>query len=239
MLKAVFFDLDGTLLRITESDFTKVYFSKIIEHVHKFGIKPETMKGILYSSLEKMYKNNGEQSNADLFWKCFYNALPKEDFPDTSIFDEFYNQGYLELGKLIEKTEIPRKIVDFCKENGLITVLSTNPFFPKVGQLNRIGFIGLKSEDFAYITDYENSNYSKPNPMFFKMLLDKFQLKPEEVIVIGNNEVEDGACASSLGIKTYLVKGYIIKDKNASHDFIEIEYEEIIDTIKKEIQNRR
>ena len=42
---------------------------------------------------------------------------------------------------------------------------------------------------------------------------DKFSLKPEEVIVFGNNDYEDGDCASALGIKVYLVDGYLIRSE--------------------------
>ena len=62
-----------------------------------------------------------------------------------------------------------------------------------------------------YITSYENSNYTKPNPMYFQVLLDKFNLKPEEVILFGNNEYEDAWCAYQLGIKTYLINEYLME----------------------------
>jgi FMN phosphatase YigB (HAD superfamily) len=54
-----------------------------------------------------------------------------------------------------------------------------------------MSFNDLYEDDFDYITSYENSNYTKPNPMYFQILLDEFNLKPEEVILFGNNEYED------------------------------------------------
>lgn len=239
MLKAVFFDLDGTLLRISESDFTKVYFTKLCEHAYALGIMPDVMKKILFTSLEKMYKNDGSKTNEEVFWDTFYSFVSKEEYNDKTVFDDFYDKGYLELEKYVQKTPISKQIVDFCKENQIISVLSTNPFFPKRGQINRVKFAGMDISDFAFVTDYSNSRYSKPNPMYFKVLLDKFNLSPEEVIIIGNNEVEDGVCGTSLGIKTYLVDGYLIKDKNQIHNFDVVTLDQVIDTIKKEIEIRR
>ena len=95
-----------------------------------------------------------------------------------------------------------------------------------------MGFVGLEESDFDYYSYYENSKYTKPNPMYFKDILDKFNLKPEEVILFGNNTYEDGECALKLGIKTYLVKGYIIYNPKATHTFKEIEMKDVIPTIK-------
>jgi hypothetical protein len=66
-----------------------------------------------------------------------------------------------------------------------------------------------------------------------------FILKPEEVILFGNNNYEDGDCASSLGIKTYLVKGYIIYNPKAKGTYEEIEMKDIIPTIEKEKEQRK
>lgn len=72
-----------------------------------------------------------------------------------------------------------------------------------------MSFIGLK-EDFDYITVYENSYLSKPNPKCYEMLLNKYNLIGEDVLMFENNEYEDGI-ASTLGIKVYLVGVCVIK----------------------------
>ena len=70
------------------------------------------------------------------------------------------------------------------------------------------------------------------------MLLDKFSLKPEEVIVFGNNDDEDGDCASALGIKVYLVDGYLIRSEKARGNYPIILLSNVIDVIKEEMKNR-
>ena len=197
MLKAVFFDLDGTLLPMDENEFTKGYFKFLLEKVQGKGYgDPAFFIDTIWKGVYAMYKNDGSMKNEDRFWLAF---------------DEAYKH----------------------------TILSTNPIFPKGGQLTRLSFIGLKEDDFEYITDYSNSIYCKPNPMYFKSLLEKFSLKPEEVILFGNNTYEDGDCASSLGIKTYLVKGYIIYHPKAKGSYQEIEMKDVIPTIEKEIELRK
>ena len=63
-------------------------------------------------------------------------------------------------------------------------------------------------------------------------------LKPEEVILFGNNTLEDGDCASYSHIDTYLVKGYLIHSDKAKGIYPEIGLEDIIPTIQKEMESR-
>ncbi len=67
--------------------------------------------------------------------------------------------------------------------------------------------------------------YSKPNPNFFKEILEENKLKADEVIFFGNSAVEDSEPASKIGIKTFLVNNNGIK------------FEEIKNIIKNEIKN--
>ena len=96
-----------------------------------------------------------------------------------------------------------------------------------------MSYIGLKESDFDFVTTYENSSYCKPNPKYFMWLLDKYDLKPEEVIVFGNNTYEDGECALSCGMKCYMVGDYVINHPKSVHKFEHIKINEIIDRIKK------
>ena len=89
-----------------------------------------------------------------------------------------------------------------------------------------------KPEDFDYLTYYENSTYSKPNPKYFKSLLEKFNLKPEEVVLFGNNTLEDGDCSAACGIRCFLVKGNIIYDPKAMGSYPEISMSEVIPTME-------
>ena len=114
---------------------------------------------------------------------------------------------------------------------GLKVALTTQPVFPLDGTLTRMGFVGLKQQDFDYITSYENSHYAKPNPMYFQEVLDKLNLKPEEVILFGNDKNEDGECALKLGIKCCLVGDYILG--NSSQNFEHIPLSQVAAKIRE------
>lgn len=235
MIKAVFFDLDGTLLPLNEDKFAKLYFSLLSKKAQTLGYEQEKFLKILLSGTEAMYKNESENTNEEVFWNTFANYYGKSKLKDKPLFDKFYLNEFKLLKEACEKNELAREIIDYCKKNLKYTILSTNPLFPYNANLTRMDFVGLKESDFTYITSYENSNCCKPNPKYFENLLKRFELKPNEVILFGNNTLEDAYCAESLGIKTYIVKGFIIDKQNIINNYECIEMNEIISTIKKHL----
>ena len=236
MIKAVFFDLDGTLLPFNEEEFVKTYFGLLYNYLKDYGYDKENLYNALFGGTALMYKNNGEVTNEVVFWENFKKIFGEEKIKDRTLFDRFYETDFHQIKKIMEKQPLSRKIIDFCKENGIICVLSTNPFFPRVATVVRMEVVDLLPKDFDFITTMENWGYCKPNPMYFHKLLEKFNLKPEEVILFGNNEVEDAICAETVGIKTYLIDSkYYLKSCKEEHEFNLIKIEEVIDTIKNHL----
>ena len=88
-------------------------------------------------------------------------------------------------------------------------VLATNPIFPRIATENRIRWAGLGPDDFALITTYENSTYCKPNPAYYREILEKLGRKAEECLMVGNDVVEDGA-AQRLGIPVFFLTPCLI-----------------------------
>lgn len=236
MIKAVFFDLDGTLLPFNEEVFLKSYIGLLSEFVKPLGYDKDLFVKTLLGGLKRMYQNDGSKSNADVFWETFASNFGEKELINRPKFDIFYETDFLKLKAICDENKEARKIIDFCKENNLITVLTTNPILPGRATIHRMGFVDLKPEDFEFITLMETFNYTKPNPQYFIEVLKKLNLKPDEVILIGNDEVEDAACAEAAGIKTYLIdSGCLIKDKKQERNYPLIKIEEVIATIKKHL----
>ena len=236
MLKAVFFDLDGTLLPLDEDQFIKIYFKLLCKRLAPYGYEPEKLVDVVWQGTRKMYANDGSITNEEAFWNNFEKMYGKEKLNDKPIVDEFYLQEFKEVQKSCAPNPLAAEIVKYCRDNNLLVVLSTNPLFPKNGTLTRIGFIGLSENDFDYITTYENSSFSKPNPKYFQGLLDKFNLKGDEVILFGNNTLEDGDCSFACGIKCYMVGDFVINHNKAHGEYEHINMDEVIPTISKHLK---
>ena len=80
MLKAVFFDLDGTLLRFDENKFLKMYFQLLCEKTAKIGYEPKKLIDTIWKGTALMYHNNGEKTNEVVFWEAF-----QEESQESSI----------------------------------------------------------------------------------------------------------------------------------------------------------
>ena len=239
MLKAVFFDLDGTLLPLDEDQFVNYYFKLLCDKLYPLGYEPKQLIATIWRGCQAMYQNDGSFTNEAVFWQAFQEAYGLEKMSDKPIFDEFYATDFLKTRAVCHENPLAKKIVNFCKEANLEVYLTTNPIFPLQATLNRMSFVGLDKTDFKYITSYENSYFTKPNANYFQSIMTKFNLKPNEVILFGNNSYEDGECALAAGIKCYLVGDYIIDHPKATQRFRKIRMEDVIPIIKKELIKNR
>ena len=105
------------------------------------------------------------------------------------------------------------ELIRTLKNAGKKLYLATNPIFPRCATENRMKWAGLHTEDFEEITTYESYHYSKPNVLYFKELIDRFRLNPEECLMIGNDAEEDMSIRE-LGVKVCLVTDCLENKKN-------------------------
>lgn len=238
MVKAVFFDLDGTLLPLEEDKFMKYYFGLLSKKLAPYGYEAEPLVKHIWGGVKAMCLGDGTKTNFDLFWEYFYaqDEYKNKERTDISVFDDFYSHEFCATKGVTEENPLAKEIVKFCKKKVGVVALTTNPVFPMIGQQTRIGFLGLKPTDFDLVTAYETSHFCKPDPRYFQEVLAHFGLKGEEVVLFGNNTYEDGECALGAGIKCYIVEGHVIDHPKAKHTFPRIKMEEIIPTIEKLLQ---
>lgn len=214
MVKAVLFDLDGTLLPMDNDYFTKCYLKLLGKKFYELGYDGEKcIKGV-WNGLKHMVGNDGSMSNEDAFWKGFDQVmasdLTHERAQLNTLLLGFYQNEFHGAKAATAPSHIAKDIVEKVKRAGHKVILATNPIFPKEAVLSRLSWIDLTEEDFDYITTYETSHFCKPNPDYYKEILDKCELEPQDCIMIGNDVHEDIIPALSLQIPTYLVKDYQI-----------------------------
>ena len=228
-IRAIFFDLDGTLAPLDESKFIELYMSALAKKAMSYGYDGKAFLKAIGEGTMLMFNNDGKKSNEDIFWECVLKKFPTLN---KNMFDDFYENDFKEVLVSVGQNDLAKPIVDYCNEHFDYVVLSTNPLFPFVATKQRMEKVNLKEEDFDFITSYENSAFCKPNPAYFRFLLEKFNLKPEEVIVLGNNDYEDCWCASEANIKTLLIGDNLIHDKRNTKKFEHLKMDEVIDFLK-------
>lgn len=212
-IKAVLFDLDGTLLPMDQDVFTKSYFKLLAAKLAPLGYEPAKLVDSIWAGTAAMVRNNGTQSNEDAFWTVFTDLYGPQSIKDKPVMDSFYSNEFHGAKEVCGFNPMAKAVVDRVNVSGRIAVLATNPIFPAVATQSRIRWAGLSPEDFVLYTTYENSRYCKPNPKYYAEILDKLKLQPEECLMVGNDATEDLA-AAQLGIRVFLLTDCLINKEN-------------------------
>jgi len=213
-IKAVLFDLDGTLLPMNQDLFVKAYFKLLAPKLGPRGYDAQKLIASLQSGVAEMVKNQGACINEDAFWKEFTRIHGQESLADKQMIDEFYSNEFNQARGVCGFSPASAEVVRMLREKGKTVVLATNPVFPAVATKSRMGWAGLTPEDFTLVTTYENSRYCKPNLDYYREILEKINCEPEECLMIGNDVGED-MVAKELGMQVFLLTDCLINRKEA------------------------
>lgn len=221
-IRHILFDLDGTLLPMIQDEFVKYYMPMLARSYMSVGVSvdPKKFIGAVWAGYEAMVKNDGSRTNREAFWSYMEPELPLSTEVSEDIALRFYENEFNKAICTTKPTSVSDRIVKKAKKKGLETYLATNPVFPRCATLNRIRWAGLDADDFKVITTYETCTYCKPNPEYFRTILEEFRLDPSECLMVGN-DVEEDLSIRKLGVKTYLVTDTLENKKNLP---IESEY---------------
>ena len=210
----VLFDLDGTLLPMDQDVFVKDYFGRIAAKLAPQGYEPKKLVETIWRGTGAMVKNDGSKTNEEAFWEVAVAVYGERIVKDKHFFDEFYEEEFDKIKAVCGYHPAAAEIVHSLKEKGYRVVLATNPIFPAKATQWRIGWAGLKPEDFELYTTYENSRYCKPNPDYYREILNRLNLKAEECLMVGNDVGED-MIARELGMQVFLLTDCIINKAGA------------------------
>lgn len=211
MIKAVIFDVDGTL--VDSVDFHAEAFQKAFK---KFG------KDIAFEKIRSQIGKGGDQ-----LLPVFLSEKEIEEFGDD-LLDErakIYKSEYLPNVKAFSKV---RELFERIKTDGKKVALGSSSPEDELKVLLKILDVADLIEDKTSADDAEES---KPEPDIFEAALEKLgDPKPSETIVVGDTPY-DAEAAKKAGIKTIGVLSGGFPRKELEKDCVEI-YESPADLLK-------
>ncbi|MBR6740418.1 MAG: HAD family hydrolase [Clostridia bacterium] len=213
MIKNLLFDLDGSLLPMDQDLFLKAYFKGLVGAMLPHGYTPEELTGALWAGIGAMIKNDGSCTNEQAFWRVFKGMLGERVDEHRCAVDRFYAEEFGKISAVCGRDDRAGEVVALLRERGVRVILATNPLFPKTATLQRIGWAGLDPDSFELITTYENSRFCKPNPEYYREIVNKLGLEPTECMMVGN-DVEEDMIANTLGMDTFLLTPCMINKHN-------------------------
>lgn len=231
-MKAILFDLDGTLLPLDEKLFVDIYFTELSKVFSAYNIESKKLVETIWTATGDMIKNDGKKTNEEVFWDRFESCIDADVSNVKRLLVEFYaNEFFNKVKKSSTENSLAKYAVDLAKKNGRKVILATNPVFPE-DALVRLKWTGLDVDDFDYVTHYSNSSFSKPNPKYYLDLCEKFDVEPKDCLMIGNDEREDIFAASSIGMNCYLVTDYLNTAPDCEINCEKGSFEDLIEKLK-------
>lgn len=234
MIKAVFFDLDGTLLPFDRKTFEHDYFKLIYQYFYNTGNADAITKSVM-EGVAVMTNNTSDQTNEKVFIDYITAKLPQVDIAQLlQQFTEFYQTSFQSLKDICTAQPLANELVNMVKGKGYPVILATNPLFPQIATYSRIQWAGISPDTFDFITTYENSYSGKPNDYYYQWLFKKFNVKPEEVILVGNDCIEDGK-AVELGVNVYIITDTVEHGEYLDKMTYSGSFKEVMDKLSKEL----
>ena len=209
MITTILFDLDGTLLPMDQDVFVRSYFRDLTKKLAPLGYEPEALTQAIWQGTAAMVKNDGSCLNEEAFWNFFCERYGEDARKDEPVFEEFYRTEFQNSAAVCGFNENSRTIVRELKENGYRVVLATNPLFPAIATESRIRWAGLSPSDFEHYTTYENAHWCKPNPNYYREILQRIGCRAQECLMVGNDVSED-MVAQTLGMPVFLLTDCLI-----------------------------
>ena len=232
-LKAILFDLDGTLLPLEQDVFVKAYFKGLCEKLAPLGYAPEELLKAVWHGIDGMIANDGKCSNETVFWNSFCEFYGEDSRKDEPIFNEYYRNEFQNVRAVCGVDPKAKETVYMLKDKGVRVILATNPVFPSIATESRIRWAGLEPSDFELYTTFENIGYCKPNIKYYEEILNRQNLNPDECLMVGN-DVGDDMVARELGLRVFLLTDNLINKENVDiNEFPHGGYDKLVQYIKK------
>jgi len=201
-LKAILFDLDGTLIDVDLNQFIPEYLKLLANSVAHL-IPPKKMVPAILKASEFVNNNDGKITNEEVFSNAFF---PLEGYERDDIqphFDKFYDEEFKELKIFTKKKPEARKVIQTVFNKGYKVVIATTPVLPLTAIEQRLDWAGIGDFPYDLITSIENTYATKPNLLYYQLIFKSLNFSARECIMVGDED-KDMVCAN-LGSQTFLV----------------------------------
>ncbi len=201
-LKAILFDLDGTLLDVDIGVFLPHYVEALAVHVAHL-VPPDRFIPCLMQGSRVMLANDGRDTNQAVFDRVFFPCVGRSREELAPVFMDFYANEYPKLRQYTRRKPEARSAIQTAFHRGYDVVIATNPLFPLTAIQQRMEWAGVAGFPYRLVTHYENSHSAKPNLLFFEQVLAAIGHPPEACLMVGDEDLD--MVAAHMGFSTFLV----------------------------------
>lgn len=202
-IKAILFDLDGTLLEVNLKKFIPEYLKLLASSVSHLVKQSKFISKLMIAS-QAIDKNNGNKTNEEIFAETFFPLIGFAREEIEPYFDKFYKEDFPKLREYTRRKPAARKVMETVFEKGYDVVIATTPLLPETAIRQRLEWGGLADFPYKLITTLENTRANKSNLLYYKLILEIINHPAEACMMIGDEDKD--MAAAKLGIYTFLVQ---------------------------------
>ncbi|MGE5573172.1 MAG: HAD family hydrolase [Bacteroidota bacterium] len=211
MIRAILFDLDGTLVHYDFDAFIREYLAALGARLASM-VEPGRLARQVMKSTDVMVRNlDPRKTNREVFAEDFFPAVGIPGDVLMPVFDDFYRHDFPLIKDRLGIRPHPdaRRMLEGLISRGIDVIIATNPVFPLTAIEERMRWGGLDGLSYRLVTSYETMHFCKPNREYYEEVLALIGRTPEECFMVGN-DVEEDIIAGTLGMKTYLVEDFLL-----------------------------
>ncbi|MFX1393701.1 MAG: HAD family hydrolase [Promethearchaeota archaeon] len=202
-IKAILFDLDGTLLEVNLREFIPEYLKLLASSVSHLVRQNKFISKLMIAS-KAIDKNDGNKTNEEIFAETFFPLIGFAREEIEPYIHKFYKDDFPKLRQYTRRKPAARKVMETAFEKGYEIVIATTPLLPETAIKQRLEWAGLADFPYNLITTLENTRANKPNLLYYKGILETIDRPPEACIMVGDEDKD--MIAANLGIYTFLVQ---------------------------------
>ena len=205
MIKAVFLDLDNTLLHNPDRGFAVEYLrlaDAYFSQNHGYTNFAETLRQTIPAII-----NSGTPSQSN--HAIATDILAQQFGVIASIINQqlidFYHSEFNKLQSCTTKINQSSLLINLLKERNYQVVIATNPIYPAIAVQQRLKWAGISDQisDYEFVTHSQNMHFAKPRIEYYAELLARVGVEPDETLMVGDSLKNDITPAKTLGIHTF------------------------------------
>jgi HAD superfamily hydrolase (TIGR01549 family) len=167
-------------------------------------ISPYIVIKSLLAASKVVEKNDGQESNIDVYARAFFPLDGHSRKEIEPIFDVFYEKEFPKLQKFAQKKPGARSVVQKAFDKGYDVVIATNPLLPETAIKQRLEWAEVADFPYKLITTIENSKAAKPNLTYYKLICEEINRPAEACLMVGDTYKD--MVAANIGCQTFLTK---------------------------------
>ena len=235
----ILFDIDDTLYdqkEIFKYAWDKVFADRDDTLIERIFIRSRALSGQTFLAIQR-----GELSHDEMYVYRITEAMSENGICISRKQGEDFQAAYLEAQSQIRLSETMKSLLDDLKKNGVrLGILSNGG---RSFQREKIKILGLEQWfDPENIFISEEIGYEKPDDRAFQFVSDRWQIKPSEIILVGDAYDHDIVGAASSGLQTIWMnrRHYPVpEDQLFLPDYIARSEEELAEILNQVAENEK